>query len=319
MKKTVGNNLKVARMKSNLSMSAAGILLNISATAIFKYENNKIIASLERLEEFAKIYNTDLEEILDVEDSIKIKFSNFKCKNKTSDVKKQKIKYIINEKINSYFNLLKLSNITLQNKFGVHMISTLIEAESLATKLRIFFSLPIKDPISNLVYLLENNGMMIITIPKDKNTSNFIGFYEIINNVPVIVVLKENNGYEQRYSIAKYLGELLIINDYKKDQLTTEFALSLLIPRQSIIDEFDEKRIKVDFRELEIFSNNFKVSYKNIVNRLSNYKIITPSNAKYLNININKNYIKEKAYFEEPFVYTKLEAKLNAKGIIKKN
>lgn len=317
MEKTVGNNLKVARMKSNLSMSAAGKLLNISATAIFKYENNTIIASLERLEQFAKIYNTDLEELLDVEESIKIKFTNFKCKNKTSDIKKEKIKHIISEKINSYFNLLKLSNITLQNKFGVHMISTLLEAESLATKLRIFFTIPIKDPISNLVYLLENNGMMIITIPKDKNTSNFIGFYEIINNVPIIVVLKENNGYEQRYSIAKYLGELLIINDYKKDQLTTEFALSLLIPRQSIKDEFDEKRIKIDFKELEIFSNNYKVSYKNIVDRLSNYKIITPSNAKYLNININKNNIKEKDYFEEPFVYTKLEAKLSAKGIIK--
>ncbi len=318
MTKTVGNNLKIARMRSNLSMAEAGKLLNISNAAIFKYENNTIIASLQRLEEFANIYNTNLDELLDVEENIKIKFTNFKCQKKTSEVKKEKIKYIITEKIYSYFNLLKLSEITLQNKFGVHIINTLVEAGSLASKLRIFFNLPLKDPISNLVYLLENNGMMIITLPKDKNTANFIGFYEIINNVPVIVVLEENNGYEQRYSIAKYLGELLIINDYKKDDLTTEFALALLIPKQSIIEEFDEKRTKINFKELEIFSNNYKVSYKNIVNRLSSYKIITPSNAKYLNIYINKNNIKEKDYYEEPFVYEKLEAKLKAKGIIKK-
>ncbi|MDD2238791.1 MAG: XRE family transcriptional regulator [Bacilli bacterium] len=319
MTKTVGNNLKIARMRSNLSMSAAGELLNISNAAIFKYENNTIIASLQRLEEFAKIYNTNLEELLDVEDNLKIKFTNFKCRKKTSEIKKEKIKYIITEKINSYFNLLKLSDITLHNKFGVHMVSTLLEAGSLASKLRIFFNLPLKDPISNLVYLLESNGMMIITLPKDKNTINLIGFYEIINNVPVIVVLQESNGYEQRYSIAKYLGELLIINDYKKDELTTEFALSLLIPKQSILEEFGDKRIRIDFKELEIFSNNYKVSYKNIVNRLSNYNIITPSNAKYLKIYINKNNIKEKDYYEEPFVYEKLAAKLRAKGIIKKN
>ena len=39
-----------------------------------------------------------------------------------------------------YFELLKLSNIKLQNKFGVHVINTLEEAEILATKLRIFFT-----------------------------------------------------------------------------------------------------------------------------------------------------------------------------------
>ena len=196
------------------------------------------------------------------------------------------------------------------------MVSTLLEAGSLATQLRIFFTIPINTPISNLVYLLENNGMMIITIPKNKDTEDFVGFYEIINKVPVIVVLEENNGYEQRFSIAKYLGELLIINDYKKDELTTEFALSLLMPKTSIIEEFDENRTKIGFKEIEIFSNNYRVSYKNIVNRLAYHKIITQSNAKYLKIHINKNNIKEIDYYEEPYVYEKLKSKLKAKGVI---
>ena len=77
------------------------------------------------------------------------------------------------------------------------------------------------------------------------------------------------------------------------------------------------KESKIDFKELEIFSTNYKVSYKNIINRLSKYEVITPSNAKYLNIHINKNNIEEKDYYEKPFVYEKLNAKLKAKGIIK--
>ena len=317
MKRTIGDNLKIARMKSGCSLNEAGKRLGISSTAIFKYEKNQMKASLERLEDFAQIYNTTLDELLNLENNLDIKFTNFKCKSNISNVKEEKIKYIIEDKINSYFELLKLSEITFQNKFGVHMISTIHEAESLATKLRIFFTLPVKDPISNLVYLLEKNEMMIITLPRNKDTEDFIGFYEIINNVPVIVVLEESTGYDQRFSIAKYLGELLIINQGNKDELTTEFALSLLIPRDGIISEFDEKRVKIDFKELEIFSTNYKVSYKNIINRLSKYEVITPSNAKYLNIHINKNNIEEKDYYEKPFVYEKLNAKLKAKGIIK--
>lgn len=317
MKKTVGENLKLYRMRANLSMASAGKLMSMSAPAILKYERNQIIASLSRLEDFAKAYNTTIEDILDIEETTLIKFTNFKCRPNISEIKKIKIKDLIISKVDAYFNLLKLSEITFQNKFGVHMISTLKEAESLATKLRIFFTVPIKDPISNLVYLLENNNMMIITIPRNDVTKDFIGFYETINNVPVIVVPEAENSYEQRFSIAKYLGELLIINDYNKEALTTQFALSLLIPRDSIIEEFDQKRIKISFSEIEIFSNNFRVSYKNIVKRLKEIEVITPSNAKYLNIHINKNNIKENEYYEVPYFYEKLKAKLTAKGIIK--
>jgi len=319
MKKTVGENLKLARMKANLSMAEAGKRLNMSAPAILKYERNKIIASLPRLEAFAGVYQTTIEEILSVEEKIDIKFTNFKCRNKTSDIRKEKIRNILSKKIDNYFDIVKLSEVTMQNKFGVHLITTPAEAESLATKLRIFFTIPIANPISNLVYLLENQGMMILTIPKDDITKDFIGFYEIINNVPVIAVLEAENGYEQRYTIAKYLGELLIVNDYQKDALTTEFALSLLIPRQAIQNEFDNKRVRINFREIEIFSNNYKVSYKNVVRRLKEYKVITPSNAKYLNIHINKNNITETTYYEKANNYDKLLAKLTAKDLLKKD
>ena len=318
MRKTVGENLKLYRMGANLSMDAAGRLVGMSAPAILKYERNKIIASLEKLEKFASAYNTTVEELLDVEESVDISFTNFKCQTRVSEIRKQKIKNIISEKIDNYFDLLKISKITLTNKFGVHLITTAAEAESLATKLRIFFTIPINTPIHNLVYLLENQEVMILTIPKDEITKDFIGFYEMINNIPVIVVPEADNGYEQRFIIAKYLGELLITNDYKKDLLSTEFALSFLIPRQAVLEEFDEQRVKIDFREIEIFSANFKVSYKHVVGRLKEYKIITPSNAKYLNIHINKSNAKETLYYEKAHNYAKLLAKLTAKHLIKK-
>ena len=129
--------------------------------------------------------------------------------------------------------------------------------------------------------------------------------------------MEEDNGYDQRFSIAKYLGELLILADSNKDEITTRFAESLLIPKDSLKKEFGLSRIKIEFRELEIFSSIYKVSYKNILKRLASCKIISQSNAKYTNIYINKNKIKEQTYIEQANNYDKMLYKLYALGQIK--
>lgn len=317
MKRTVGENLKRLRLKSNLTMSAAGKLVGVTAPAILKYENNLMLPSLSNLELLAKAYECTIDDILDTAEISEIKFNNFKCLSRSANHKKQKIKSLLNEKINNYFELLKLSNIKLQNKFGVHLINTLEEAEILATKLRIFFTIPVDSPLDNLAYLLENNGIILITLPKNEVTKDFLGFYENINGIPVIAVPQADNGYEQRYNIAKYLGELLIKADKNKDAITTRFALSLLIPKGALINEFGKNRVKINFKEIDIFSNRYKASYKYIIKRLEMCKIITPSNAKYLNIDINKTNKRENIYIEEAYNYDKMLYKLNAQGIIK--
>lgn len=317
MEKKICENLKRLRIRNNLSLKEAGNQLGMSAPALLKYEKGLTIPTSDRLKQFAKIYHASVDDILDTGKTNEIKFSNFKCLPRTSTIIQDKIKSIIREKIDNYFELLEISEIKLQNKFGVHIINSLEEAESLATKLRIFFTIPIDAPIANLIYLLESNGMILITIPKDEITKHFIGFYENVNNVPIIVVPEEGNGYDQRLSIAKYLGELLIVANINKDAITTRFAESLLIPKQSLVNEFGKLRQTIDFKEIEIFSSIYKVSYKTIIKRLLLAEIITQSNAKYTNIYINKNNIKEQTFFEEAHNYNKMLYKLHALGQIK--
>lgn len=317
MKKTVGENLKMFRIKKGLSMEQAGKKIGVSAPAILKYERNKIIASLHRLEAFAKIYGTTIDELLNIDTSVSIKFDNIFFKEKTSNIKKENIKNYINTKIENYFSLLNLSGITLHNKFGVHLVNSKKEAKSLATKLRIFLQIPIEAPIHNLIYLLENHNIIILTIPKEVSEDLFLGFYEIINGIPVIVVPTAEDGYEQRYQVAKYLGELLIMSNNNKEELSESFAGSLLMPEKSLKLEFGEKRIKIHFNEIIAYSNTYKVSYKNVVKRLLEEEIITASNAKYTNIYINKNQLHEIAFTEEPYNYEKMLYKLIAQGLIK--
>ena len=317
MEKTIGENLKRLRLKNNLSLNDAGNLLNISAPALLKYEKNITTPNLQRLEEFAQIYHTTIDDILDNGKTNDIKFTNLQYLPRTSSINVEKIKSIIRKKIDNYFELLELSEIKLQNKFGVHILNTIEDGESLATKLRIFFTIPIDAPIPNLIYLLESNGMIIMTIPKDEVTKYFIGFYENINNIPILIVPEEGNGYDQRFSIAKFLGELLIVANKNKDAITTRFAESLLIPKQALLNEFGKYRSTIEFKEIEIFSNIYKVSYKNIIKRLLDNKIISQSNAKYTNIYINKNNIKEQIFIEEAHNYDKMLYRLIALGLIK--
>lgn len=317
MKKTIGENLRILRLRNSLSMQEAGKRLGLSAPGLLKYERNQISPSFEKLEKFAEVYNTTINEIMDTEQYNEIKFNNLKLESNITSVKEEKIKNILRKKIDNYFEILSISDKKLQNKFGVHIINTLEEAESLATKLRIFFTIPVDAPISNLIYLLESHDMMIITIPQSKDTEGFIGFYETINNVPIIAVPESSNGYEQRYNVAKYLGELLMVSYNNKDAFTTRFALSLLIPRQSLINEFGEFRNKIEQKEIEIYSRIYNVSYKNIIKRLQMCEIITQSNAKYLNININKNDLHEQIYTEQANNYEKMLYKLIAQGSLK--
>lgn len=314
--KSIGDNLKLYRLRAGLSLTKAGNSCGLSAPGLMKYERNLISPSLEKLTLLAKCYGVSIDELLNVSDNVEIKFNNFYLDKRVSDVKKENIKSIIQQRVDNYFDLLDKSDIKLTNKFGVHIINSEAEAESLATKLRIFFQMSLDAPISNLIYTLEAHDIVIITLDEGELTCGFRGFFETIRNVPIIIVPKENNGYDQRFKVAKYLGELLIVSNGDKDRFSDVFALSLLIPRNGLIKEFGDARSRIDMNEIIIFSKTYRVSYKNIVKRLLYVNIITNSNAKYLNVDINKEGLCEQDFFEEALNYDKMLYRLHAKGII---
>lgn len=314
--KSIGDNLKLYRIRCGLSLTEAGRYASLSAPGLMKYEKNLINHSIDKLSLLADAYGVTLDDILKVDSKNEIKFNNLYVDNGVSEVKINNIKSIIQNKVDNYFELLDKSGIKLVNKFGVHIINSVGEAESLATKLRIFFQMSTESPISNLIYLLESHDIVVITLDKSLVTSGFKGFYETINNVPVIVVPKEKDGYEQRYKVAKYLGELLIVANSNKDVYTSVFALSFLIPSKALIRDFGSERKKINFNEIAVFSKIYRMSYRNIIKKLEDCSIISHSNAKYLNVDINKFNLVEQVYIEEALNYEQMLYRLNGLGII---
>ena len=76
----IGKNLKRIRLLKKISLKEAGVLLNMSATAVSKYEKGIIIPDSKKVIDFANAYNVKTIDILKVYDVPKMKFDRLEKK-----------------------------------------------------------------------------------------------------------------------------------------------------------------------------------------------------------------------------------------------
>ena len=297
----IGENLKRIRLLKQLSLKEAGLLMNLSAPGLAKYEKGEVIPDSKRLIEFANAYDVKAADILKIHSEIKMNFNSFRKRKKLDGQKLELLKDIIQDEVGNYFDILEESNITeYNNKFIKYSCNNYIDAEKAADSFRRHYNLSINQPISNLIDILENIGILIIEIENKNNMfDGFDGLSEIINNRPVIIIKNISDGARQRFTIAHELGHLLLeIKDSNIDEekLCNAFASSLLMPKEAVINEFGSIRKNLSFYELISFKKEYKVSIAAIIYRLKELNIISEYTYKNLNIFMSKNNYKK----EEP-------------------
>ncbi len=324
----IGKNLKRIRLLKNLSLKEAGNLLNMSATAVSKYENEKILPDSEKIIEFANAYQVKAIEILKVYDVPKMKFTSFRKKKRLSGQNLELLKELIQQKVAKYLEVIEMNNINTDSiKLKKYLCNTLEDAEKCANDFRNYIKISNKQPISNLINILENLGIIIIQIKNSNNRFNdFDGLSEIVNNVPVIVLLDNiKDGARQRFTIAHELGHLILnINnkDLDEEKLCNRFASALLMPNEAVINEFGYSRGNINFFELIAFKNEFKVSYSAIVYRLHDLNVISNYLYRKLNILLSKKIGKNDPNpipAEISYQFKKIVYKLEADKIISIN
>lgn len=317
----IGKNLKRIRLLKNLSLKDAGNLLNMTATAISKYEKGEILPDSKKLIDFANAYNVKSIELLKVYNVPKMKFTSFRKKKRLTGQNLELLEELIQDEVAKYLEIIEMNNIDTDNiKLKKYSCNNLEDAEKAANDFRNYIKISNKQPISDLINILENLGIIIIQI---KNTDNrfddFDGLSEIVNNIPVIVLLDGiKDGARQRFTIAHELGHLVLnINNDKLDEekLCNRFASALLMPKEAIINEFGYSRGNINFFELTAFKNEFKVSYAAIVYRLKDLNIISEYLYKKLSIflsqrigKIDPNPIQPEISYQFKKIVYKLEA-----------
>lgn len=324
----VGKNLKRIRLLNNLSLKKAGDLLNMSAPAVAKYESGKIIPNSEKLIKFANAYNVKVLELLKVYNVPEMKFNTFRKKQRLKGQNLNLLKEIIQNKVSDYLEVIELSKLNSNNiNIKKYLCNNYEDAENAAEKFRKDYKLSINQPIPDLINVLENLGILIIQIDnKDEKFSDFDGLSEIVNNIPIIVLLKDNDGARQRFTIAHELGHLILnIKNSKlnEEKICNKFAGSLLMPKDAVIKEFGLSRLNISFFELKAFKLEYKVSVSAIVYRLKELNIISDYLYRKINIALSSNGLKKQEPIiitqEQSYQFNKLVHKLEINNIISLN
>lgn len=288
----IGSNLKRARLLKGLSLNEAGELMNMSATAIAKYEKNEITPDSTKIILFSKAYGVSIIELLSIYEKPKMTFSSFSKRKRLKGEKLELLKELILRKVSKYLEVLKLSGLRKKVILNKYKINNLKEVNNIVNIFRKEM-LGINEliPISDLTSILESLGIVIIYIEdKDNIFSDFDGLSEVVEGIPIIVLSDINDGARQRFTLAHELGHLLLdINEeLDEEKVCNIFASSLLLPKLAMINEFGVYRVNINFYELEAIKNKYKVSYKAIVYRLKEIGVIKEYSFKNLNILLNK-------------------------------
>ena len=318
--KHIGENLKKFRLLKNYSLKEAGALMNMSATAILKYENGELIPDSTKLIKFASSYGVLVKDILVSYEKVVLKFSSFR-KNKTlTGQRLELLKKIIEDEISKYFLVLSLSGISNNdNKIKKYNISDLSDIDEMAI---IFKEEVLKinqnSIISSLTNVIENSGILIINLKESDYFYDFDGYCEIVNNIPVIVISSKFDGATQRFILAHELAHLFINNCCKEEDeiICDKFANALLMPKKDVFQFFGVSRKDITPFELSIFKKQYKVSYKQILYRLKDLKIISIYTFKRILSEINKLDNEESFDKEISYQFKRIVYKLNSTNII---
>ena len=293
-----------------------------------KYEKGEILPDSKKLIDFANAYNVKSIELLKVYNVPKMKFTSFRKKKRLTGQNLELLEELIQDEVAKYLEIIEMNNIDTDNiKLKNYSCNNLEDAEKAANDFRNYIKISNKQPISDLINILENLGIIIIQIKNpDNRFDDFDGLSEIVNSIPVIVLLDGiKDGARQRFTIAHELGHLVLnINNDELDEekLCNRFASALLMPKEAIINEFGYSRGNINFFELTAFKNEFKVSYAAIVYRLKDLNIISEYLYKKLSIFLSQRIGKNDPKPIQPetsFQFKKIVYKLEADEIISVN
>lgn len=320
---SVGNNLKRYRILNSLSLREAGEQLGFSHTLISKYEKDDIVPDSEKLIKFANLYNVNISSLLKVYKMPTVKLNDFRKFKSLSGRKLEMLKEIIKIEIAKYTQVLHLSNYDNILKIDKINVINLIEVEESADKVRKVLNLSSKQPIPNLIDVLENAGIFIIQVNLPESLSKFDGASEIVDGKPFIIINKnQQDGGRSRFTLAHELAHLFLnIKSDEKDieKICDRFASSFLLSKENMIREFSFRRKNISYEELDNIKNEYKVSHGAIVYRLKDLNIISESAAKNWYIYLNKKYGKrdpEAIRPEKSSLYENLVHRLLTEDII---
>jgi Zn-dependent peptidase ImmA (M78 family)/DNA-binding XRE family transcriptional regulator len=293
-----GNRLKLARLYRGKTIAELAEETNVSKQAISQFENGKATPSFETLLKIINILEFPREffQQIDKEDIV-VGNTYFRALLSATkkDLLSQESKVLILSKIYSFlegyieFPKLNLPEISLDNNI-----------EELAMQLREFWGIGSK-PISNVLHLMEKNGIVITSFNTNENKIDaFTQGQKIKDKVCYFVVLGDdkNSAVRRQFSSAHELGHIVLhdltldTEELSRDEFkqmekeANDFAAAFLLPREAfLLDLLYPNKLEF-YAELK---KKWKVSVAAMIIRAHQLNAISFNQYQYLMKQISKN------------------------------
>ena len=280
--KNLGKRLERARKASGFGLRKLADLVGLSHMAISKYEKGSLTPSSDILLKLAKALGVSVEFFLRPE-TIKLGEIKFRKKQRLRKKVEQSIKAQIADQIERRLELESLYPHPPIQAFKIpdslsNRIDEYDQIEEIANKIRTHWKLG-RTPIQDLINVLESHGIRVFIV--DYEEKMFDGLSTLINDQPIIVISSKWPGDRQRFTLSHELGHFILQNRLPKalneEKACNRFAGAFLLPKETIIQEMGKIRTSVEWRELSLLKEEFKLSMHSICYRLKEVGIIKES------------------------------------------
>lgn len=279
----IGQRLKLARSAAGLSLRELNERIGnrVTAQAIGKYERDESMPSSGVLIALADGLGVSVDYLVGDQEMV-LEAVEFRKKKITSKREESQVEAKILDLLERYLmieDLLGLASIEWDKPRAAPspVMQDVAEADRVSYSLRDHWGLG-SDPIPNLVELLEERGIKILSV----GLTNIDGLTARVRRThkeaaPVIVVNRTDWGERQRFTLAHELGHMVMVVSAKVDEekAAHRFAGAFLMPDEALWAEIGKHRKSIGWEELFYLKQLFGVSVQAITYRCKDLGIFS--------------------------------------------
>lgn len=278
----IGERLQLARKMRRLSQRKLAEKAGVSAMAISKYENNKMMPSSEVLGELAEALDVRMEFLLRPAPSVKVK-PVFRKRTRLGKKATEAVMARIQEWLERYLAVESFFPDQERRSFDFpegfpFQVGQVEDAELAAAELRRAWRLG-GDPIENLTELLEDQGIKVGLVKGDFDFDACTFFYD---DTPVIAVKRGVPGDRHRFNLAHELGHIMLSvrQETREEKAAHRFAAAFLVPAQAARMELGVTRKYLEPHELLLLKKKYGMSMAAWIYRAKDLGILSEYDAK---------------------------------------
>lgn len=270
--------LSQARQMKGLSMEELGGLLTpaITRQAINKYEKGQTIPDSRMLLAFGSVLGVKPDYFFRPF-TVEVDRVMFRKDAKFPEKKSIAIRERVREELERYLEVEQLCGIQSEFSLPSVNISSAGDVTGYAAKVRSLLKLGV-DGISNVIEVLEDNGIKVIEISEYESFEGLSGYAN--DNIPVIVVNDNLTPERKRFALLHELGHLLMrfkgdMKAKEVENLYNVFASELLLPSSVLLSRIGIKRHDITLAELSDIQKQYGISIDAIMDAMRRLDVIT--------------------------------------------